>query len=211
MVVLGLAVTTPARQALRTAELLRAEVLRPVERDEHPVTEPLEGAQPTVPAQHVQALVEGGLQVRGRHWAEHSADMVVGRDSGHAEQALAVRRLPPVLQRALVGEEGFALQEEQRKGRQADIRHAVGHLAAPLVGKGRAGRANALQKGLEHLHADLNHTSGRSETYLKINHLELLEARVQPCVAAWSRSILQPALLTSMPEIEESAVCRPRS
>src|SRR3954469_6394198 len=117
MVVLGLAVATPARQALRTAELLRAEVLRPVERDEHPVTEPLEGAQSTVPAQHVQALVEGGLQVRGRHWVEHSADMVVGRDSGHAEQALAVRRLPPGLQRALVGEEGFALQEEQKADR----------------------------------------------------------------------------------------------
>src|SRR3954452_1735114 len=106
--------------------------------------------------------------------------MVVGRDSGHAEQALAVRRLPPVLQRALVGEEGFALQEEQREGRQADIGHAVGHVAAPLIGKGRAGRANALQKGLEHLHADLNHTSGRSETHLQINHLELLIAGSAP-------------------------------
>src|SRR3954469_25190054 len=65
---------------------------------------------------------------------------------------------------ALVGEEGFALHEEQREGRQADIGHAVGHVAAPLVGKGRAGRANALQKSLKHLHAGLNHTSGRSET-----------------------------------------------
>src|SRR3954471_10866892 len=77
----------------------------------------------------------------------------------------AGRHLPPFLQRALVGEERFALHEEQRKGRQADIRHAVGHLAVPLVGKGRAGRANACQKGLKHLHAGLNHTSSRSETH----------------------------------------------
>src|SRR3982751_4409762 len=100
--------------------------------------------------------------------------MVVGRDGGHAEQALAVRRLAAFHQRALVGKEGYALQEEQREGRQADIGHAVGHLAAPLVGKGRAGRANALQKSLKQLHAGLNHTSGRSETHLQINHLELL-------------------------------------
>src|SRR3954454_21904877 len=99
------------------------------------------------------------------HWVEHGADMVVGRDGGHAKQALAVRHLPPFLQCALVGEERLALHEEQRKSRQADIRHAVGHLAAPLVGKGRAGRANALQKGLKHLHADLNHTSSQSETH----------------------------------------------
>src|SRR4051794_7376986 len=98
------------------------------------------------------------------HWVEHGADMVVGRDGRHPEQALAVRHLPPVLQRALVGEERLALQEEQREGRQADIRHAVGHLAAPLVGEGRAGRANALQKGLKHLHAGLNHTSSQGET-----------------------------------------------
>src|SRR4051812_8607531 len=165
MIVLGLAVATPARQALRTAELLRAEVFRAVERDQHTAAEPLEGAQPAMPAQHIQGLVEGGLQVRGMHWVEHGADMIVGRDGGHAEQALAVRHLPPFLQRALVGEERLALHEEQRKGRQADIRHAVGHLAVPLVGKGRAGRANACQKGLKHFHADLNHTSSRSETH----------------------------------------------
>src|SRR3954466_6656534 len=78
------------------------------------------------------------------HWVEHGADMVVGRDGGHAKQALAVRHLPPFLQCALVGEERLALQEEQRKGRQADIRHAVGHLAAPLVGKGHWPPARAL-------------------------------------------------------------------
>src|SRR3954453_20844577 len=78
------------------------------------------------PNKSVQGLVEGGLQVRGMHWVEHGADMVVGRDGRHAEQALAVRHLPPFLQCALVGEERLALHKKQRKGRQADIRHAVG-------------------------------------------------------------------------------------
>src|SRR4051794_10604743 len=128
--------------------------------------------------------------------------MVVGRDGGHAEQALAVRCLPAFLQRALVGEEGFALQEEQREGRQADIGHAVGHVAAPLIGKGRAGRANALQKGLEQLHADLNHTSGRSETHLQINHLELLTWTAEGrhflrCCPVWWPST--PSLLSPWP------------
>src|SRR4051812_17247993 len=116
MVVLGLAADPPARQALWTAELLRAEVFGAVERDQHTAAEPLKGAQPAMPAQHVQALVEGGLQVRGMHWVEHGADMIVGRHGRHAEQALAVRHLPPFLQRALVAEERLALHEEQREG-----------------------------------------------------------------------------------------------
>jgi len=165
MIVLGLAVDTPARQALRTAELLRAEVFRAVERDQHTIAEPLEGTQPTAPAQHIQGSVEGGLQMRGMHRVEHGVDVVVGGHGRHAEQALAVRHLPPFLQCALVGEERLALHEEQRKGRQADIRHAVGHVTTPLVGKGRTRRANAFQKGLKYLHAGLDHTSRQSETH----------------------------------------------
>src|SRR4051794_19611062 len=71
MVVLGLAVATPARQALRTAELLRAEVFRAVERDQHTAAEPLEGAQSTVPAQPIQGLVRraaGARDALGRAW-----------------------------------------------------------------------------------------------------------------------------------------------
>src|SRR3954467_9419245 len=116
MVVLGLAITTPARQALWAAELSRAEVFGAVQRDQHTAAEPLKGAQPAMPAQHIQGLVEGGLQVRGMHWVEHGADMIVGRHGRHAEQALAVRHLPPFLQRALVAEERLALHEKQRKG-----------------------------------------------------------------------------------------------
>src|SRR4051812_20240313 len=135
--------------------------------------------------------------------------MIVDRDGRHAEQALAVRYLPPGLQRALVGEEGLALHEEQRKGRQTNIGHAVGHLAAPLVGKGRAGRANALQKGLEHLHADLNHTSGRSETYLKINHLELLAIIDIDCNLHGFNAKRKHTLIVTRSDVQHCPGCRP--
>jgi len=165
MVALDLAVGTPARQALRTAELLRAEVFRAVERDQNAATKPLEGRETSMLTQNAQGLIKGGLQVRGRHRVEHGPDMIVGWDGRHAEQAMAVRRFAAGLKLALVGEKRLALHEEQRKGRQADICHAVFHVAAPLVGKGRASRANTVQKALKYLHAGLDHTSGQNETH----------------------------------------------
>jgi len=165
MVALDLAVGTPAGQALWTTELLRAEILRAVERDQNAATEPLEGREASLLAQNAQGLIKGGLQVRGRHRVEHGPDMVVGRDGRHAEQAAAVRRLAAGLKLALVGEKRLALHEEQRKGRQADVRHAVFHVATPLVGKGRTCRSHAVQKGFQHLHAGLHHISGQNETH----------------------------------------------
>src|SRR3954462_10133788 len=97
MIVLGLAVAAPARQALRTAELLRAEVLRPVERDEHPVTEPLKGAQPTVPARVPGRGVAGvdkwpaGATIRGRAQAGHLSTAGVARAGGHRRSPAMVR------------------------------------------------------------------------------------------------------------------------
>ena len=100
MVAFGLAVGALARQALRAAELLRAEVFRAVERDQHAAAELLERQQPAMPAQRAQDFIEGGLQVRGMHRVEHGADVVVGGHGRHAELAVAVRNLPPFLQRA---------------------------------------------------------------------------------------------------------------
>jgi len=121
MVALDLAVGTPARQALRTTELLRAEVFRAVERDQNAATEPLERREASLLTQSVQGPIKGGLQVRGRHRVEHGPDMIVGWDGRHAEQAAAVRRFAAGLKLALVGEERLTLHEEQRKGRQAGV------------------------------------------------------------------------------------------
>ncbi len=79
------------------------------------------------------------------HRVEHGSDVIVGRDRLHAEQALAVRRLATFLEPALVGEEGLALHEEQREGRQTDVRHRIAHLtAAAFIGETRTRRANAV-------------------------------------------------------------------
>ena len=137
MVALDAAVGALARQAPRAAELLRAEVFRAVEGDQHAPAKPRERRQAAAPAQHVEHLVEGGLQVRRMHGVEHRPDVVVGRDRGHAEQGPAVRRRASLLQAALVGQERLRLHEEQREGRHPDVGHAVAHVAAPRVREGR--------------------------------------------------------------------------
>lgn len=50
-------------------------------------------------------LIEHRLQMRGMDRIEHRADVIVGRDPLHPEQRLAIRRLAPLLQRALIGQE----------------------------------------------------------------------------------------------------------
>ncbi len=66
MIALGLSIGSLARQALRTAELLRAEVFRAIEGDQHATVEPLEGLEAAAPAQHVEDPIEGRLQKGGQ-------------------------------------------------------------------------------------------------------------------------------------------------
>jgi len=148
------AVGAMVRQAPRAAQLLGAEVLRAVEGDQHAPAKPRERRQAAPAVQRVEHLVEDGLQVRGMHGVEHRTDVVVGRDRGHAEQGPAVRRRAPLLQAALVGQEGLRLHEEQREGRHPDVGHAVAHVAAPRVREGRARRAHASNKGVQKLHPE---------------------------------------------------------
>ncbi len=72
------------------------------------------------------------------HRVQHSADVIVGRDLRHAEQRLAIRRLAPLLERALIGQKRFRLHEEQRKRRQPDVGHRIDTRLLPLVGKAGA-------------------------------------------------------------------------
>lgn len=53
MIALSLAVGVLTGQALRAAELLRAEVFRAAKRDQHAAAEPLKRPQAVVPAQRV--------------------------------------------------------------------------------------------------------------------------------------------------------------
>ncbi|HEY0204277.1 MAG TPA: hypothetical protein VGC15_09025 [Acetobacteraceae bacterium] len=48
-----------------------------------------------------------------------------------------------------------------KNSEKADVRHREGHAAAtPLVGKARARRTHAVEKGLEHLHYPLGSRLG---------------------------------------------------
>jgi len=87
------------------------------------------------------------------------------------------------------------LHEEQRKGRQADVRHAVSHVATPLVGKGRASRANTVQKGLKCLHCQLgSHLRPERNPYPLNGHLESLAQ--EPLVVAVDAARVRAAVGT---------------
>ena len=85
---------------------------------------------------------------------EHRADVIVGRDPLHPEQRLTVRRLAPVLERALIRQDDSDCIE-QRKGRQADSRHRIDARFLPLVGKAGTNILQASQKSIENQHLDL--------------------------------------------------------
>ncbi len=54
-----------------------------------------------------------------------------------------------------MGQEGLRLHEKQRGARHPDVGHAVAHVAAPRIRKGRASRAHAHSNGIQELHPEL--------------------------------------------------------
>src|SRR5271165_6359437 len=123
------AIGTPPCRTLPAFDLARAVVLGPVERDQPPPVQTLERRQG---ARRLDRLEEQPVE-RGRRGAvQHQAEVVVGGDRRHPEQRLAVRSaaalrqpLPRVLARPLMRQERRASHEEDRKRRQADVRHRL--------------------------------------------------------------------------------------
>jgi hypothetical protein len=62
-------------------------------------------------------------------------DVMVGRDFRHAERRPAIGGLAAFLKRTLAGKKRPRLHEEQRKRRQADVRHRIDRRGLPLAGK----------------------------------------------------------------------------
>ena len=97
--------------------------------------------------------VSGGVR---RFFIEHGADVIVSGNVGHAEQRVAIGAAMAVLQRTLVREEGFALHEKRREGRQPDIGHRILRNAArALVRKPRAAGAQTRYQSGENHHPHL--------------------------------------------------------
>ena len=171
---IALAVGALAPQAMRSAELLRAEILGAVPGDQGPIAKPDEGLMQRRRGDEPLHALEAGLQQRRIGAIEHVADVIAGRDFPNPEQRLAVRAPLAFLQGALEREKRGALHEKQGKRRKAEVGHVA---AAPLPGirKARADRAQSRKKGRQKLHPNGGITSPLIWESLKCACLPLLE------------------------------------
>jgi hypothetical protein len=115
VVILSLAVGSLAGKTVRATQLLRTEILGPVQRHQSSFPQPLKGLQTIVLAQMLQDLVEAGLQGFWGDRIEHQANVVVSRNFLHAEQGLAIRAALAFLQPPLVRQKRLTLHEKQGK------------------------------------------------------------------------------------------------
>jgi hypothetical protein len=156
MIALDITIGALAGLAMRAAELLRAEILSAIKRNQDPPVQALEGLHPILTRhQRFQRVIERRLQVRGMNRVEHCANVIVGRDIVHPEQSVAVGRLTPLLQRPLKRQKRLRLHEKQRKGRQPNIRHRIDAFALPFVRKGSANQLEMGEELFKNLHLNL--------------------------------------------------------
>jgi hypothetical protein len=147
------AVAAAPLRALRAMQLARGEVLRPVERDQHVTAQAPERLEAALRLRPRDDLLEDPVKVAGRRAVQHLPDVIVRRDRRHAEQGLAIRPAMSLLQRPLIGQERWALHEENGESRQPDVRHRVADVPPPpLVRQAGARLAHRRQQVLENLH-----------------------------------------------------------
>jgi hypothetical protein len=101
-----------------------------VQGDQHMIPKPAKVLQAAGTLQFGHHLGEDRMEVIGTNRVQQCPDMIVAGDPVETKQRLAVR--PPLsrLQTTLVRQERRALQEEQGKRRQADVRHRVAHITS---------------------------------------------------------------------------------
>ena len=151
MEVFNPAITTGTARAVVAPEILRAEILGAVERNQHVAIQAPECRKPTANSEGAEYLPEGGKQPLGRHRIEHRAGLVIGRDIDHPEKRLAVRPAPSPFQHLLVGQERRALHEERGERPQPEIAHLKGQIQAPpTIRQGRAKGPKARDQRFEY-------------------------------------------------------------
>ena len=101
----------------------RAVVLGAVEGDQHPSAQPLERRQSVGGGNRLHGLEEQSIEGGRRGAVEHQADVVVGRDGRDPEKRFAIRTPMALGQHPLMRQKRWAAHEEQRKGRETDVRH----------------------------------------------------------------------------------------
>ena len=143
MITFDLAVAALARLTVGAGNLLAAEILGPVEGDQGSPAEPAEGLAHRAFAQQLLRALKAGREQSRIRLVEHVPDIIVGRDSLDAEQALAVRAALSLLQLPLKRQERGALHEKHGERRQPEISH--GDIAVPALARIRKFGANRLQ------------------------------------------------------------------
>jgi hypothetical protein len=125
---------------MRATDVVGTKILGAIEGDQHVLAGPTEGGQATGLLQVCQHGVEYRMQQRRVSRVQHIADMAVPRDFAHPEQGFAVRSSLAFPQVFLVCQERWALHEEHRERRHADIGDRIGHVyPPPLVGECHTG------------------------------------------------------------------------
>ena len=158
-----------APRAVGAGDLERAMVLGPIQGDQNTPVKALEIPKTSARLKRFERVREHPIKGHRRHWIKHVADVIVRRDLLHAEQARAIRALPPTLKRSLMGQKRRALHEENRKRRKTDIRHRVLTIAtSPLVLKGRA-----------HLSQRTDQVIKNSHPHLRIQETKLVQTKLQ--------------------------------
>src|SRR5580692_586987 len=176
VVALHLAAGAFSPQAMRTAELLRAEILGAVPGDQDTVAKSGEVLAQRCRREQLLNALEARLQQRRIGGVEHVADVIVGGDFPDSEQGLAVRAPMAFLQGALEREKRGALHEKQRKRRKSDVRYRdVAAASLPGVRKACAHRAQSRKKGRQKLHPNGGITSPLIWESLKCARSPLLE------------------------------------
>ena len=125
------AIRALARRTVRTRKISRAEMFRPVQRDQDTPARLAERFQPTTSIDILEDRRKHTVKMVRRRSVEHCPDMIVARDRRHPQQRVAIRPTPPRprRQRLLMPQERRALHEENRKRRQPDVRHRVAPVA----------------------------------------------------------------------------------
>src|SRR3954452_10332954 len=110
--------------------LVRHVIFGAVQGDQHMAAKLAETLQTARSFQFGKHPSEDWMEMIGADRVEQRPDMIVAGDLVQAEQRLAVRPPLSLLQTALVRQKRRALQEEQGKRRQADVRHRIAHITS---------------------------------------------------------------------------------
>jgi hypothetical protein len=115
--------------ALIAMDLLRAVVLRAIQRHQQLIVQNPIGRQMALGPQPRFDPIEQGEDRLGRDVIKQSSDVIVRGDLGHGEQRVGIALTERLLHPGLMGQKRRALRPEHRKRRQHHVGHGIAGVA----------------------------------------------------------------------------------